>query len=200
MGRPGRQTAYSEETHSLRPKAAAANFLKKPLYRSPSHGLPADTHLPGRPLALGRSHIQGAQAAPFSRSRDRSSRKPRAGPFRLPLHRHFPLFKGEKNSPKAVFEEPSEVYFVISSRSEARRVTRGCLTGTRGPGLFARNLAMQPLPRMGAVRAPRMAGLERQPVVFFLRGWPTPLPWHKRGPPPPGSEFQCRWSPSGPRT
>ena len=43
---------------------------------------------------------------------------------------------------------------------------------------------MQLLPRVGAVRAPRMVGLEGQPVVFFLRGWPAPLPWHKSGPHP----------------
>lgn len=102
MGRPGRQTAYSEETHSLRPKAAAANFLKKPLYRSPSRGLPADTHLPGRPLALGRSHIQGAQAAPFSRSRDRSSRKPGQG-LSGSLYIGIFLFSKEKKIPQKLF-------------------------------------------------------------------------------------------------
>lgn len=141
MGRPGGQTAYSEETHSLRPKAAAANFLKKRSL-SPSHRLPADTHLPGRPLARGCSHTRRspsfrvAQASPFSRSRDRWSRKPGAAPFRLALQRHFPLFKGEKNSPNAVFKEPSEVYFAISGRVEAPEGDAGVLLALGAPGFL----------------------------------------------------------------
>lgn len=126
------QTAYSEETHSLRPKAADENFLKKPLYRSPSQGSQR-IHI----CLAGPSRSAAPTPAPFSRSLDRSSRKPRAGPFRLPLQRHFPLFKGEKNSPSAVSEEPSEVDFVISSRAEAPEGDVSMSDWHSGPGLFA---------------------------------------------------------------
>lgn len=204
MGRPGGQTAYSEETHSLHPKAAAANFLKKRSL-SPSHRLPADTHLPGRPLARGRSHTRRspsfkAPRPPLSAAAvTAGAESPGQRLSGLPYRGIF-LFSKEKKILQMLFLK-NHLRFISLSVAvwRHRRVTRVSYWHS-GPRAFCLDFGDAATAKDRHSEGPQDGRAGKAACgVLAARLARSPLQ-HKRAPPPhPGSKFQCWWSPSGPK-
>lgn len=210
MGRPGGQTAYSEETHSPRPKAAAVNFLENsflsPLARAPSGYTsawpaltPAASHTRPEPL------IQGDQAAPFSCSHDHSSRKPGAALLGLP-YRAFSSFQRRKILQMLILKNHLRFVSLSAAMWRPRRVTREVSLALAAPAFC---LALGDAATAGGQRpdGPQDSGAE---AACGSAGCGRPRPLQRglayspslaqtRPPPPhPRPEFQ-QAEPSGPK-